>query len=90
MGVNENHKSQVIKDVVRTLVLLFMVLLWNLTPSSWPFSKAVALQAMNGKWFWYRGGMTVPGCPDWGVRWVVFETLGGFNASSENRDSRNR
>lgn len=45
---------------------------------------------MNGKWFWYRGGMTVPGCPDWGVRWVVFETLGGFNASSENRDSRNR
>lgn len=67
-----------------------MVLLWNLTPSSWPYSKAVALQAMNGKWFWYRGGMTVPGCPDWGVRWVVFETLGGFNASSENRDSRNR
>lgn len=31
-------------------------------------------KAMNGKWFWYRGGMTVPGCPDWGVRWVVFET----------------
>lgn len=34
-------------------------------------------QALRGKWFWYRGGMTVPGCPDWGVRWMIFETLGG-------------
>lgn len=34
-------------------------------------------QALDGKWFWYRGGMTVPGCPDWGVRWMIFETLGG-------------
>lgn len=30
-------------------------------------------QAMSGNWFWYRGGMTVPGCPDWGVCWIVFE-----------------
>eukprot|EP00435_Cladocopium_sp_Y103_P019377 s726_g4.t1 len=33
-------------------------------------------QAMSGNWFWYRGGMAVPGCPDWGVRWIVFEMLG--------------
>ena len=31
------------------------------------------LQVTNGNWFWYRGGLTVPGCPDWGARWLIFE-----------------
>lgn len=44
------------------------------------------IQAMSGNWFWYRGGMTVPGCPDWGVRWIVFEMLGEM-AVALKRDS---
>ena len=30
-------------------------------------------QATTGNWFWYRGGLVVPGCPDWGARWLIFE-----------------
>mmetsp|Transcript_13844 Transcript_13844/g.30519 ORF Transcript_13844/g.30519 Transcript_13844/m.30519 type:complete len:904 (+) Transcript_13844:124-2835(+) len=29
----------------------------------------------SGNWYWYSGGPTTAGaCPDWGVRWMVFET----------------
>ncbi|CAE7779978.1 CA14, partial [Symbiodinium pilosum] len=31
-------------------------------------------KALDGPWMWYRGGMATPGCPDWGVRWLMLET----------------
>ncbi|CAJ1419336.1 unnamed protein product [Effrenium voratum] len=31
-------------------------------------------QALDGPWLWYRGGAVFPGCPDWGVRWILFQT----------------
>jgi len=29
---------------------------------------------LTGPYDWYDGGLTVPGCANWGVRWIVFET----------------
>ncbi|CAE8627272.1 unnamed protein product [Polarella glacialis] len=31
-------------------------------------------QALDGPFVFYSGGMTKPGCPDWGVRWMVYQT----------------
>jgi len=36
--------------------------------------RAAMQKALSGPWMWYRGGMTTPGCPDWGVRWLLLET----------------
>lgn len=30
--------------------------------------------ALNGNYLFYSGGMVQPGCPKWGVRWIMFET----------------
>ena len=37
--------------------------------------ETVALHRQGGSWFWYRGGLAVPGCPEWGVRWLLYEPL---------------
>ncbi|CAE8627274.1 unnamed protein product [Polarella glacialis] len=31
-------------------------------------------QPLAGPFVFYSGGMTTPGCPDWGVRWIVYQT----------------
>lgn len=36
--------------------------------------KAGVQPALDGKWLWYSGGLATPGCSDWGVRWLLFET----------------
>mmetsp|Transcript_34776 Transcript_34776/g.63298 ORF Transcript_34776/g.63298 Transcript_34776/m.63298 type:complete len:934 (+) Transcript_34776:72-2873(+) len=36
--------------------------------------KAGIQTALDGPWLWYSGGMTTPGCPSWGVRWLLLET----------------
>eukprot|EP00930_Biecheleria_cincta_P015780 TRINITY_DN1303_c0_g2_i1.p1 TRINITY_DN1303_c0_g2~~TRINITY_DN1303_c0_g2_i1.p1 ORF type:complete len:927 (+),score=154.77 TRINITY_DN1303_c0_g2_i1:53-2833(+) len=36
--------------------------------------KAGVQPALDGKWLWYSGGFATPGCSDWGVRWMLFET----------------
>lgn len=30
--------------------------------------------SLTGPFSWYDGGLTTPGCANWGVRWLVFET----------------
>ncbi|CAE7023005.1 METTL21C [Symbiodinium natans] len=30
--------------------------------------------ALDGNYLFYSGGMIQPGCPKWGVRWIMFET----------------
>ncbi|CAE7734128.1 CA14, partial [Symbiodinium sp. CCMP2456] len=36
--------------------------------------KSALSKALDGPWMWYRGGMVTPGCPDWGVRWLMLMT----------------
>jgi len=31
-------------------------------------------QPLAGSFVFYSGGMTTPGCPEWGVRWLVYQT----------------
>jgi len=36
--------------------------------------RSALSKALDGPWMWYRGGMVTPGCPDWGVRWLMLQT----------------